>query len=536
MGARAVVILLLSLLVAGCGGGGGGGPAPAPPGITRAEAARFLRQATFGPTAAEIDRVVAMGYEAWLDEQLALPATLQQPVLESLGTPDDQTGQADRIDAWFRAALRGPDQLRQRVAFALSEIWVVSEQSGLFNQPYGLANYYDLLARGAFGNYRQLMEDATLHPAMGLYLSMLGNRKPDVALNIRPDENYARELMQLFTIGLVELEPDGTVRRDGLGHPLPTYDQAVIEGFAHAWTGWTFGGSASFLAPSFDFLQPMTAFPEYHDTGPKQVLGGEVLPGGQTPAQDLEAALDNIFAHPNVGPFVGRQLIQRLTASNPSPGYVARVAAVFADNGRGVRGDLRAVVRAILLDPEARTAPADDAAGKAVEPLIRLTHLWRAYGASAANGRYEVAAPAFFFEQGPLQARSVFNFFQPGYAPPGEIRERGLVAPELQIINELSTALTADLFTVAIALWNSANPGLEPGQVAIDISAELALAGNPAALVDLAADKLLGGDISPELRDEAIAMANRQAADAPAARVVEVLFLLTTSPEFAVLR
>ena len=247
-----IVSLVVSamLALAGCGGGSGGGnnnppappPPPPPPVVTKAEAYQLLNQATFGATETEAQRVMDMGVEAWVDEQLRQPASLQLPFLESLPPPqffEMFELQDDRVDIWFRNVLHGDDQLRQRVAFALSEIMVVSQLGALGDQPYALASYYDMLAENAFGNYRDLIEDVTLHPAMGVYLSMLGNEKPDPVNNIRPDENYARELMQLFSIGLVELNLDGTVRTDGQGQPIPTYNQSIIEGFAHVYTGWT---------------------------------------------------------------------------------------------------------------------------------------------------------------------------------------------------------------------------------------------------------------------------------------------------------
>src|SRR5688572_6053605 len=412
------VAVALAVLLIACRGSSGGSastpppPAPPPPpstGITKAEAFRFLNQATMGATQAEADRVIALGYEAWINDQLSKPASLELPHVQALPLPQNiQELERHGVDIWFRNALRGQDQLRQRVAFALSETMVVSQVGALANQPYSLASYYDLLATRAFGNFRDLIEAVTLHPAMGVYLSMLGNQKPDVQRNIRPDENYARELMQLFTIGLVELNLDGTPKLDSSGQPIPTYTQPIIEGFAHAYTGWTYAN-----APNGNFLQarpglasqvvPMQLYPAFHDTGPKLVLGGVTIPAGQGGAQDLDAALDNIFAHPNVGPFIARRLIQRLVTSNPSPDYVRRVAQRFNDNGRGVRGDLAAVVAAMLLDAEARTA-STATTGKLKEPLLRVTQLWRAYGATAANGSYATNNLNNLIGQGPLQA------------------------------------------------------------------------------------------------------------------------------------
>ena len=492
----------LVLGVAGCSSGsgnGGGGPPPPPPPpppITKAEAYQFLNQATFGATEAEEQQVIDMRYEGWIDDQLQKPASLQLPHIQSLPLPQFMGQlQADRVDIWFRNALHGEDQLRQRVAFALSEIMVVSQLGVLNNQPYSLASYYDMLAQNAFGNYRDLIEDVTLHPAMGVYLSMLGNEKPDQVNNIRPDENYARELMQLFSIGLVELGIDGTVRTNGQGQPIPTYDQSIIEGFAHVYTGWTYAGSPVFRgarATLTNQVIPMQLWQNFHDTGSKTLLNGFVVPAGQNGSQDLAMALDNIFNHPNIGPFMATRLIERLTTSNPSPQYVERVARVFNDNGQGVRGDLGAVVKAILLDPEARSNPNSDTDGKIKEPLLRLTQLFKAYNATSQSGRYPLGFAYIVFGQGPLQASHVFNFFSPFYAPPGEIQNSGLVAPELEIATEyLNTYVTNYFFLQAFGL-NQTNQDLQPDDVYIDFSEEMTVAADVDALINMVADKLLG--------------------------------------------
>lgn len=534
----AIASLLGAWLLAACGGGGGaasgggqpGGGTP-PPGITRSEAATFLRQATFGPTRAEIDRVIATGYAGWIDQQLAQPASLQAPALRALGRAPTQE---DRLDLWFRHAVQGPDQLRLRVAFALSQILVVSERSALGQFPIALANYYDLLNRNAFGNFRDVLEEVTLSPAMGVYLSHLGNQKPNPALNIRPDENYAREVMQLFTIGLVELEADGRVRLDAQGQPVPTYDQAIIEGFARVFTGWMFAGSVSFAQPSFDFDAPMQPFEAFHDSDAKTLLRGTTLPANQGARADLDAALDNLFAHPNVAPFISKQLIQRLTSSNPSPAYVGRVAARFDDNGVGVRGDLAAVVRAILLDDEVRR-PAADASGKLTEPLLRLTALWRAFDGRSASGRYRLNNADILVGQGPLRSPSVFNFYRPDYAPPGDMRNAGLVAPEMEIANEATLAYMANLLAFGTFAAN-ANPGAGPDDIVIDTREEELLAGNAAQLVDRVADELAGGAISATLRSEVVAMVERLPASAAAARVAEAIHGIVTAPEYVVAR
>ena len=533
--------LTLVLTLAGCGGGGGSaptGPPPPPPiTITKAEAFQFLNQASFGATETDASRLIAMGYEAWVDEQLLQPASLQLPHVQSVLPPQFPFQlQPDRVDIWFRNALSANDQLRQRVAFALSEIMVVSQLGALSDTPYGLADYYDVLTENAFGNYRDLIEDVTLHPSMGVYLSMLGNERPNPALNIRPDENFARELMQLFSIGLVELNNDGSTRLDGLNQPIPTYNQAIIEGFAHVYTGWTYAGAPSFPQArqnNANQVIPMQLYPNFHDTGAKAVLNGVVIPAGQTGDQDLADALDNIFSHPNVGPFIAIRLIQRLVTSNPSPAYVDRVASVFNNNGSGIRGDLGAVVKAILLDAEARPDLPMEIDGKLKEPLLRVTQLWRAYNAMSISGRYPLEAAYILFGQGPLQASHVFNFFSPFFAPPGEIRNASLVAPELQIATEyLSTQFTNFMFFQCFGL-NQTNTQLNDDDIYIDFSEEMAVAADVDALIDMVADKLLAGNISDPLRQEIAGMLALIPPGEPALRAAETIYFVVTSPEFA---
>lgn len=544
----ASIALPLLMTLAGCGGSSGSGnpqpPPPAPPPVTMTEAFQFLNQASFGATEDEAQVVIGSGIEAWIDQQLQQQASLQLPHLRAVPPPQFPFQlQPDRIDIWFRNVVNGDDQLRQRVAFALSEIMVVSQTGALGGLPFSLADYHDLLARNAFGNYRQLMEAVTLHPAMGVYLSMLGNEKPDAALNIRPDENYARELMQLFSIGLVELNLDGTVVRDAQNLPIPTYNQQIIEGFAHVYTGWNFAGAPSFdLARPNAFNQtvPMQLYPSHHDTGEKILLNGVVLPAGQSGDEDLAAALDNIFNHPNVGPFVSIRLIQRLVTSNPSPSYVARVAGVFNDNGQGVRGDLGAVVKAILLDEEARPGLAMDPDGKIKEPLLRLTQLWRAYNATSVSGKYQLLAqipPFIFLAQGPLQSPSVFNFFSPFYAPPGEFRDSDFVAPELEIATEYQQTLITNYMFYQSFFANSNNAAsadLSEDDVLIDVAEEMLIADDAEALINSVVEKLMAGRISPVLRDEIGGMLALIAGpDDDALRVAETIYLVVTSPEYA---
>jgi len=547
---RLISVLATTLLaLAGCGGGSDGAQqtppsTPPPPSITKAEAFRFLNQATFGATEVEASRLIDAGYEAWIDEQMTRPVSSQLAYLQSLPPPplfQDFLLQPDRVDAWFRYAITGDDQLRQRVAFALSEIMVVSQLGVLVDAPWALADYYDTLAGHAFGNYRDLLEAVTLHPAMGVYLSMLGNEKPNPDLNIRPDENYARELMQLFSIGLVELNADGTAVLGPDGQPVPTYDQSIIEGFAHVFTGWHFAGAPSFeqaYPNRQNQVLPMQLYPDYHDTGSKKLLRGTVLPAGQTGLQDLNAALDNIFEHPNVGPFIAIRLIQRLVTSNPSPAYVERVAAVFDDNGRGVRGDLGAVVRAILLDTEARSAASSSSAGKLKEPLLRFTQLYRAFNGASQTGKYRPLNLANeFFGQGPLQSPSVFNFFSPFYAPPGEIRDAGLVAPELEIATEYQNTQVTNYFFYQVFLlnWLADTSGDFPDEdtVLIEFQAEADAAADADALVEQVAGKLLGGEISDTLRQEVTAIVASIPVEDSVVRAAEAIYLIAASPEFA---
>ena len=540
---KRLISLTASLLlgVAGCGGGGSGGatepPPPTAPPVTKAEAVQLLNQATFGALVSDVNTVISLRQEGWIDNELTQPASLQLPHVQSITPPQFQFQlQPDRVDIWFRNVLHGNDQLRQRVAFALSEIMVVSQLGALVDAPYALADYYDVLAENAFGNYRDLLEEVTLHPAMGVYLSMLGNEKPNAALNIRPDENYARELMQLFSIGLVDLETDGSQKLDDQGQPIPTYDQAIIEAFAHVFTGWTWAGSPSFRqarGTRQNQVLPMQLWEDFHDTGAKTLLNEQLLPAGQGGVRDLADALDNIFNHPNVGPFIAIRLIQRLVTSNPSPAYIRRVAETFNNNGSGVRGDLGAVVKAILLDEEARPAMAMEIDGKLKEPLLRVTQLWRAYNASSISGRYPYNFAYILFGQGPLQAPSVFNFFSPFYAPPGEIRNSGLVSPELQLATEYQNTLITNYMAQQVFFLNQESQDLEDDQVFIDFSEEMQIADDPDALINMVAEKLLGGDISDTLRNEIGGMLALIPATDTAVRAAEAIYFVVTSPEYA---
>jgi uncharacterized protein (DUF1800 family) len=522
--------------------------------FSEGDASRFLTQATFGPTLTEIDRVQRIGYNAWLNEQLALPPEYHLPFLDERDAAGDDIYQSHRQESWFTRAARSNDQLRQRVAYALSQILVVSDRSSAADHPFGMAHYYDALVRNAFGNYRTLLNDVTLHPVMGNYLSSLRNRKEDTALNIRPDENYAREIMQLFSIGLVMLNPDGTVQTSG-GQPIPTYNQGTIRGFARVFTGWVWSGCP---ADAFEWCWPddmhqiwwrqnMVPFAAYHETGAKQLLNypgvtlaGGLLPAGGTANSDLNAALDNIFNHPNVGPFVARRLIQRLVTSNPSAAYVGRVAAKFNNNGSNVRGDLAAVVRAILLDPEARnanTAPANS--GKLREPVLRLTQLWRALDARSIDNRYREWYYDYYSDQAPLRARTVFNFYLPDYQLPGEVAQLGLYSPEFQITTDtFVTRMSNDLAGRVYWYWRG-NTNLSDEDVTVDLNRDMALANNPQALLDRYELLFMGGNMSNFMRTTLVNRLNQIGAsttDGQRERVQDALWLIHTAPEFVIER
>jgi uncharacterized protein (DUF1800 family) len=501
-----------------------------------AEAARFLTRSTFGPTRTRIDRLRAIGYAQWFDEQESAPPSLTRPSMTSLqGLPGQM--QQSRLDLWWEHAVIGPDQLRQRMAWALSQILVISEaSSGLGAEALAMAEYYDVLVRNAFGNYRELLEQVTLSPAMGLYLSVLQNQKGNALLNRRADENFAREVLQLFSIGLVELNLDGTPVLDGNGQPIPTYDQSVVEGFAANFTGWTWANVSSFFENNSSW-EPMQNWDAYHDKQPKAALSGVVLPAGQSGETDLAQALDNIAGHPNVAPFLSKQLIMRFVTSNPSPEYVARVASIWNDDGNGERGNLLAVLRAVLLDPEARLGHRADPMGfgKLKEPILRVTALWRAFDGVSQNGKYSLVASENILGQAALRSPSVFNFYSPFYTPPGEMGAAGILAPELEITSHsLITATTNELF-LRVIWFHRGNTQIMPHQVTIDTSALDPLANDiPALLAELDV-LLLGGQMSAATRQILGAHLTSPAMQASGLSTVrEAIYMIAISPEGAV--
>ncbi|QDV07923.1 hypothetical protein Poly30_34580 [Planctomycetes bacterium Poly30] len=505
------------------------------------DAARFLEAATFGVTADDMTGLQYAGFNAYLDHQRRVAPSLQRPALEAREAAGESIYQNQRQELWWRNAVRGEDQLRQRMAFALSEIFVVSDRSGaLQNFAIGLAEYYDVLTRGALGSFRDLMSAVARSPIMGNYLSHLRNQKGDPVNHIRPDENFARELMQLFCIGLIELEPDGTPRLDGDGAEIPTYSQTDIEELSRVMTGWTYAGSANFKWGARDMIRPMEAWPDFHDDQAKTLLGGAVLPAGLTPEEDLEAALDVLFQHANVGPFIAFRLIQRIVTSTPAAGYVQRVAAVFADDGTGQRGNLEAVVRAILLDDEARTGhlTSPTTFGKLREPLVRMAGIWRTFGGAAASGHFRYWNPQNDFGQAALRSGSVFNFFYPTFEPPGLLQGAGLFGPEFQITTHTVITLTANEYYDRIYRAYPGFGNANEHTVTLRLDAELALADDPEALVDHLGLYLMAGQMSDDMRTALVAHVSAVAMDAGnkpdgMQRVLDTIYLIVTSPEGA---
>jgi len=554
------IVIFLATLLIGCGDGENttttpSAPTPTPPTpiaqITPADAARFLNHATFGAKMSEINNLadtgnVETGFEHWIDAQLAIPTSSEVAYLTALEptlnlAEDEQLWHEHRVEAWFTHALTAPDQLRQRVAFALSEIFVVSDDSALGDDTYGLAQYYDLLADNAFANYRDLLKNVTLSPMMGMYLSMLGNEKPNEAENIRPDENYAREVMQLFSIGLIELNIDGSPKLID-GKTIPTYNQDIIKAYAHVYTGWNFNGTTAStwwrFGQNYNTMLPMTAVDEFHDKGEKILLNNITVPANQSADQDLAIALDSLFNHPNVGPFISKQLIQRLVTSNPTPEYIARVATVFNNNGQGVRGDLAAVIKAILLDDEALNGYKNSPTtfGKIREPLLRATHLWRAFDATSPSERFQMGYPEYFFKQAPLSAPHVFNFFSPSYAPPGVISNNHLVAPELEIATENYFTRTSNFFAYS-TFWGNTDmdpADIEDDRILINLEQLKPFANDTDKLLDYLNILLFSGSMNDETRNIFKNAYQQTSEDEVTDRLTNLLFLMMISPQYVV--
>ncbi len=413
--------------------------------ITKIEAARFLAQGTFGPSMSDVEHIQSVGYEAWIDEQVSIAPSYHAILQEGA----HQNRNAVRITAWMRAVLWGEDQLRQRLAYALSEILIVSQNEGeLIRYQDSLINYYDQLVTHGLGNYRDLLGVVSLNPVMAEYLSFSGNAKSEGAEKV--DENYARELLQLFTIGIHKLNLDGTLYQDELGNPVANYTQDTVEDLAKVFTGWCYKDPDQNKFCNLharNLMDPLEPWEKYHDTSTKILFGDQTIPAGQTAQEDMDAALDIIFAHPNVAPYISKLLIQRLVTSNPTPSYVARVAAIFNDNGIGVKGDLTAVAKAILLDDEARTGhlTAADSFGKMREPITRMTHFWRALDVQVMTDILVFYYLQEDIGQAPLTAPSVFNFYPADFTPEG-LSDFDLIAPEAKFNDESSITTLMNYF------------------------------------------------------------------------------------------
>lgn len=570
-GLRAAVLALALCALAACGGGGGdddgggtgdggtaGGGSPATPPSTPspypdipgtdAEAARFLTQATFGPTTAEIARLRQIGYRRWLDEQIdpaSTPPTLvlphlQQLVANGVTTPVPQ----HRRNYWLWQAATGRDQLRMRMAFALSEILVVSDRevadgNATVNR---IADYQDTLARGAFGSYRELLEAVALHPAMGYFLSHVGNRKADPRRNIAPDENFGREVMQLFSIGLVERNKDFSPVLDGSGQTVPTYDEQVVSAMARVFTGWTYAGQtdAQFGRGNNTSYAPMECHPAFHDDQPKQIFNGIVINEGNNCVASLEKTLDALAGHRNVAPFISRQLIQRFVTSNPSSAYVERVANVWTASN----GNLGQVIRAVLLDAEARMPTTAAGFGKAREPLVKLATLWRAFGATYAPSAMGEVRFSFSnsgdltssLQQDSQRAPSVFNFFEPDNRLPAANGVQGIFAPEFQILTEASYLSMLNQHDSLV--WNNSSTTTNAPVLDISRLVTLAEAGDHAGMVQYVNVLLFHGSLGSRSSQAMVGMLDRLATarDTPTARAKSLVLIALASPEFAVQR
>jgi uncharacterized protein (DUF1800 family) len=564
---RTVCALSAAVVLAACGGGGGGDgssgggttppppPPPPPPAAARPtdlEAFKFLEDASFGPTPDIVAQITSNGYETWLQTQMGLPAVSHVDRVLASGVSDDNAQVQAFSQSVWASKVFDEDQLRQRVAYALSQILVVSlNDNDIRREPLAMARYADILTENAFGNYRELLEEVTYSPAMGAYLTYLRNRRENMSQGRVPDENYARELMQLFTIGLVPLNADGTPSASG----GETYDNDDITGLARVFTGLSWDGPSFFAneatrTPDYA-LRPLMVFPNEHSPEEKRFLN-TVIPAGTSAEDSIDIALDALVNHPNTPPFISRQLIQRLVKSNPSPAYVLRVSNAFRTGrytgpidgqvfGQGHRGDLAATIAAVLLDDEARDTNSgnDVAAGKLREPVLLFTHYARNFIPDTANpqapGSLRNAYQSNRLYQQAYRSPSVFNFYRPGYVPPGgELGNRGLVAPELQIVHESSVsayvAFMSDYVTGAGNLQS-----YEP-----DYTAWLPLAENPPALVDALEERLTGNAISAATRTriisgvESISISTGNADRDRGRRVQAAVLMMVTTPDYLI--
>jgi uncharacterized protein (DUF1800 family) len=543
-------------------------PSPAKP-ANEAEAARFLAQAAWGGSPEDLTALVGSNYNAWFDAQKAAPTSVTKPYLESIRadikTNDplaanvpylrndvlDIASSGNFSTAWMRNMINGPDQLRQRVAWSLSQIMVVSYNNVASLQQNGVivADYYDTLAKHALGNFKDLLFAVSTHPAMTYFLSSLGNDKPDPANNQMPDENYAREVMQLFSIGLWELNQDGTQKLDAAKNPIPTYDNRDIEELSRVFTGLWFTGrvwprDGSVFGREWLTEYPLAMFEDHHDRGRKVVFHGKAwqrdFAGNQDGLLEIAAACEMLTAHPNTAPFIAKALIKFLVTSNPTPAYVKRMADVFVNNGAGVRGDLFAVVKAILMDPDARTAAqlANPKHGKLQEPTVRLARMVRAFHAGKGVPDLQFWGGQFYtaFLQHPMFSPSVFNFFGPGYRHLGALAQNGLSSPEFQILNSVTVASASNMFAEMIdtKLHRRVNGGTPDFK--FDFTPELALSNDVDALLNRLNTLLCNGQLDTATKTLIANAINGLPSTDGIGRVRLAVWLTAMSPAAAVLR
>ena len=508
--------------------------------ITAEGAARFLQQSTWGPTPDLISHVQEIGFRRFLEEQFDAPMSSYPtlPLVPSTPPTDCPANSICRRDNYtlypvqtrfFTNGLYGEDQLRQRVAFALHQIFVVSGVDIGQGYPSRFTPYLQVLDSDAFENFRKLLYDVTLNAAMGNYLDMANNTKRN------PNENYAREVLQLFTIGLNRLNPDGSLVRDLQGRTFPTYDQAVVNAFARLFTGWTFGLAQNGLT---NYIDPMrVANAANHDTGAKTLLRGVTLPAGQTAAKDLDDGLDNILQDPNVGPFIGRQLIQHLVTSNPSPDYVKRITDVFNDNGSGERGDLKALVKAILLDREARAASTSQS-GHLMHPVLLITTLARAFNARSADGTGDsdgyLSPQSQTMGLNVFSPPSVFSYFSPFGGVPGS----SLRGPEFGLLNTSTAVARANVVNTLVFARIAAATAypFNPSGTSLDFSGFQPLAGDPEGLVDALNALMMSGQMPPDMRSAVITAVSAVTSSNPLKRVRTAVYLIATSSQYQVER
>jgi len=573
------LVLLAPLVLAACGGGGSSPeptqpPPPPPVGQvskefkTESSTAQFLARATFGVTKAQIDALTGTEVSDWIKAQFdKQPILYRTRITDRLAAlPGNETLRDYHLTNMFLDdVIAGDDQLRQRMVLALSEIIVVSSDGALTSFPETMAYYVDILSENAFGNYRDLLEEITYSPGMAMYLSYLRNEKGDMASGRVPDENYAREILQLFSIGLVELEMDGTPKTDGQGQQIDTYDNSDITGLAKVFTGLSLEGTNFHQlyrdCPSLRkncprVYQPLEMYETHHSELEKTFLSLSI-PANTNGTESVQMALDEIFNHPNVAPFVSRQLIQRFVTSHPKPQYVRRVATAFESGrftlpdgtvvGAGQRGDLKATLAAVLLDDNATRLPSQTPSdfGKIREPMLRFINLARTFGETTPDSADErrLRNMTQYLGQHPFKAKHVFNFFEPEHVAPGtQTGAAGLTIPELQIVNESSVIGYINFINQFIYDTSPTRSGDPDGGVNVDYTAQLALADDAQALVDNLDLLLTGQQLSNVTKDRIVELLAEIPVEAGSededriSRVRVAVSMVMTSPGYLVQR